>query len=163
MFMHSQKSKAGKAAFSIATSTLRHLQKEKQQQPKSQKEQVRFILKKKKKLMIKFIQIGKYNQTTNFSRPFRLKISKPGPITQLRFEQVSNPNFSRPFGLRISKLGRITQIEIWSKFQIPIFPDRLDSGFPNRFGLPKLRFAQVQIPILPDRLDEFPNRFDYPN
>ena len=47
MFMHSQKSKAGKAAFTIATS-VRHLQKEKQAAQKSER-QVRFILKKKKR------------------------------------------------------------------------------------------------------------------
>ncbi len=97
-------------------------------------------------------------------------------LPKLRFEQVSNHNFLRPFGLRISKPVWITHIEIWasfksqfsptiwtedfqkgsdypnwdlSKFQIPIFPDRLDWGFPNRFGLPKLRFEQVSNPNFP--------------
>ena len=104
IFTHSKESKAGKA---VPLPLLwPDICKEGNNMPsKSQKSQVNFILKKKKKKknpMIKFIQIGKDNQTTNFPRPFGW-ISKPGPITQLRFGQVPNPNFSQT---------------VWMNFQI---------------------------------------------
>ena len=69
-------------------------------------------------------------------------------LPKLRFEQVSNPNFSRLFGLRISKSLDYPNWDL-RKFQIPIFPDRLDSGFSNRFELPKLRSVQVSNPNFP--------------
>ena len=95
-------------------------------------------------------------------------------LPKLRFERVSNSHFPRPFGFRTSKPLYYPNWD-FNNFQIPIFPNRSDSGVPNHWitqikiwtsfksqfpltvwiqelqtvGLPKLRFEQVSNPNSP--------------
>ena len=117
-----------------------------------------------------------------FTRPFG-RISKPGLITQLRFDKVSNlnffpnrldeflnqvwlpncdltkcqiPIFPRPFGLT-PKPDLITQLR-FDKYQILVFPRPF--GLIFKLGpITHLRFDKVsKSQFFPDRLERFPNR-----
>ena len=126
-------------------------------------------------------------QIPMFLQPFGW-IFKPGLITQLRFDKMSNPNFSTTVWMNF-QIGFDYPIAIWKDVNSQFFPDHLDE-YPNRVWLPNSDLTNCQIPIFPrpfgwiyqtgsdypiaiwqgvksqffpDRLDKFPNRVWSPN
>ena len=74
-------------------------------------------------------------------------ISKPGLITQLRFDQVSNHIFS-PTAWMNFQTGSDYPIAIWRNVKSHFFPDHLDE-FPHWVWLPNCDLMQCQITIFP--------------
>ena len=115
MFMHSQKSKAGKAAFSTTTTLMRHLQKKQQRAVQELEKRGKFHTKKKKKANDQIYTNRKIQSNNQF------------------FPTCLDSGFPN---------RRITQIEIRVSSKPQFFPDHLDE-FPDRVRFPKLRFGQV--------------------
>jgi hypothetical protein len=74
-------------------------------------------------------------------------IPKPGLITQLRFDQVSNPNLSLIVWMD-SQARSDYPIEIRLSVKSQFVPDRLDK-FPSQVWLPNCDSTKSQIPICP--------------